>query len=411
MTIVLFLIYALLGGAAGWGLLTFTDIGLYGSIGGGAIVTALLGQIHLFATRHGREDEFDSRIGAVESASRDTSERVDVVEARTESVETTLKHELTERRDALVSEMQQLEGLIERLSKSFEQRLGHNSGGGMAMASDQEDSVLRMVKDALAQNRIDLHLQPIVSLPQRRVAFYEGLTRLRREDGSQILPAEFLDAARRAGLMGKVDNLMLWRCVQIVRRLAERDRRIGVFCNIAAASLEDQKFFPLFLDFMADNRDLSQALIFEVRGDRFETRSPMMRENMNKLAQLGFRFSIDHAADLAVDLPRLQDATVRFVKINAQTLISHLRDPAGTRPLSNVAHQLSGHDVAGVFSQYGVTLIAEKVEDEATVLEILEYGVPFGQGHVFGAPRPIKTSLMEETAPSAEFVRRISAVG
>ena len=58
-----------------------------------------------------------------------------------------------------------------------------------------------------------------------------------------------------------------------------------------------------------------------------------------------------------------------------------------------------------------MTLIAEKVEDEASVLEILEYEIPYGQGHVFGAPRPIKSSLMEETAPSPDFVRRIGAFG
>jgi len=43
-------------------------------------------------------------------------------------------------------------------------------------------------------------------------------------------------------------------------------------------------------------------------------------------------------------------------------------------------------------------------------VEILEYDIPYGQGHVFGAPRPIKSSLMEETQPPVEFIRRIGAV-
>lgn len=409
MTILLFLIYAALGGAAGWGLFTYTTIGLPVSVAGGAIITALLGQIHLLATRGGKQTEIEDRLSAVERAQRDSSERVGVVEARTEAVEATLKHELTERRDALVSEMRQLEGLIERLSKSFEARLSSDVAANHV--APQEDAVLRAVKVALQDGRVDLHLQPIVSLPQRRVAFYEGFTRLRRPDGSLILPAEFLDAARRAGLMGVIDNMTLFRCVQIVRRLAERDRRVGVFCNIAAASLEDDQFFPLFLEHMAENKDLCGSLIFEIRADRFETRSRKMRENMDKLTGLGFRFSIDHAADLAIDLPRLQDAGVRFVKMNGGVLIDHLRDPAGTRPLSSVNRRLNGEDVSAVFSRYGVTLIAEKIEDEASVLEVLEYDIPYGQGHVFGAPRPIKSSLMEETAPSAEFVRRIGMFG
>ena len=56
-------------------------------------------------------------------------------------------------------------------------------------------------------------------------------------------------------------------------------------------------------------------------------------------------------------------------------------------------------------------MIAEKIEDEASVVEILEYDIPYGQGHVFGAPRPIKSSLMEATAPPQELVQRLSNFG
>ena len=125
-----------------------------------------------------------------------------------------------------------------------------------------------------------------------------------------------------------------------------------------------------------------------MRADRFETRSREMRENMDKLAAMGFRFSLDHAEDLALDLPRLQDAGVRFVKVDAQSLVRHLRDPDGTRPESAVMARIAGEDVSAVFSRYGVTLIAEKMEDEAAVIEVLEYDIPYGQGHVFGSPRP-----------------------
>jgi cyclic-di-GMP phosphodiesterase TipF (flagellum assembly factor) len=243
------------------------------------------------------------------------------------------------------------------------------------------------------------------------VAFYEGFTRLRRPDGSLILPADFLDAARRANLMGTIDNFTLFRCVQIVRRLAERDRRVGVFCNIAAASLEDPSLFPLFLDFMTENRDLSGAVIFELRADKFESRSPIMRANMEKLAALGFRFSIDHASSLALDLPRLQSAGVRFVKMNGSQLIEQLRDPQGDRPTSNINRRIEGGEVSAVLSRYAITLIAEKIEDEASVVEILEYEIPYGQGHVFGAPRPIKASLMEDTQPPKALLDRLSNFG
>lgn len=409
MTFFLFLLYMALGAGAGYASWSVLELGLPVSIGAGVVTAAILGQIHVLISNGNSRREIDERMRAVEKDARDTERRMDVIEARTEAVEETVKHELTERRDALVTEMKQLESLIDRLSRSFEAKLSANATS--QIVAPQEDAILRDVRDALKDGRVDLHLQPIVSLPQRRVSFYEGFTRLRRPDGSLILPAEFLDAARRASLMGQIDNFTLFRCVQIVRRLAERDRRVGVFCNIAASSLEDSTFFPFFLEFMTENRDLSGAVIFEIRADRFETRSRVMRDNMDKLTALGFRFSIDHAPDLGLDLPRLQSAGVRFVKMNGHNLIDQLRDPAGPRPVSSINRRVDGEEVSAVFSRYGITMVAEKMEDEASVVEILEYDIPYGQGHVFGAPRPIKASLMEETAPPRDVVQRLTNFG
>jgi cyclic-di-GMP phosphodiesterase TipF (flagellum assembly factor) len=41
----------------------------------------------------------------------------------------------------------------------------------------------------LEDNRIELHLQPIVALPQRKTVYYEGFTRLRDPSGAVILPS------------------------------------------------------------------------------------------------------------------------------------------------------------------------------------------------------------------------------
>lgn len=408
MIFLFLLLYIVLGTAGAAVAHIYGSVDLTISAIGGAVGTLFLAQIHLFVRKKPQVDPvLQEKVEAIEAKTIETDQKVADIEKRTDLVETTLKHELTERRDALVSEMQQLEHLIERLARTFESRLEATATATPSPVLPQENEALRQVKIALQEGRIDLHLQPVVSLPQRRVAFYEGYTRLRNTDNSLIMPSDFLESARKAQLLGAIDNMTLFRCVQIVRKLAARDRRVGVFCNIAAASLEDNTFFPQFLEFMAENRDLSGAVIFEIRADRFETRSRAMRDNMERLTALGFRFSIDHAETLNLDLPRLQDAGVRFVKISANTLLNNLRAPDGPRPISALNRRLDARDVAAVFARYGITLIADKLEDEAGVIEILEYDVPFGQGNIFGAPRPIKASLMQETTPPPEFLDRV----
>jgi cyclic-di-GMP phosphodiesterase TipF (flagellum assembly factor) len=204
--------------------------------------------------------------------------------------------------------------------------------------------------------------------------------------------------ADQAGLTSTIDNMLLFRCVQIVRKLAKQDRRIGIFCNLSPRSLSDEHFFPQFLDYMRENADLAGALVFEIGQDAYEARGALEARAMAKLADLGFRFSIDKVSRLDVDLIDLERSGVRFLKATGALLIAQFIKE-GARPRSNILREIAHRDVAAVFRRHGVDLIAERIEDEATVVEVLELDAPYAQGHLFGPPRAIKDSLMEETAP------------
>jgi cyclic-di-GMP phosphodiesterase TipF (flagellum assembly factor) len=372
----------------------------------GATSSLALIQLHMALSRLGGGD-VNKQLFEIRQEMRKLTSRVAQAEQHSTELKASFEREVTQRRETIVNEMRGLEGMIQNLSSKFEKRVQSLRAQAVDTPIDGA-SILDAVKEALRENRVDLHLQPIVNLPQRRTCFYEGFTRLRRADGKIIMPTEFLGAAERANLLGVIDNMLLFRCVQIVRRLSERDRRIGVFCNISMASLEDEHFFPPFLDFMRENRDLAHAMIFEISVRSFNTRSDIAARNMGRLKEIGFRFSLDKGDGLNFDLPELQAAGVKFVKINGERLLEELT-PGGERPISAISRDIAAEDVPAVFVRYGIDLIVEKVENEKAVIEILEFEIPYGQGHVFGAPRPIKGSLLEETAPPAEFVRRVSA--
>ena len=371
----------------------------------GATSALAMIQLHMAISRSGGGVTEKDLLG-IKQEIRKLTARVAQNEEHATELKASFEREIAQRRETLLNEMRGLEGMIQNLSKKFETRLQSVRAQPTDTPIDGA-SVLDAVKEALRENRVDLHLQAIVNLPQRRTCFYEGFTRLRRANGQIIMPAEFLGAAERANLLGVIDNMLLFRCVQIVRRLSERDRRIGVFCNISMASLEDEMFFPPFLDFMRENRDLAHAMIFELGVRQFNQRSDTAAKNMSKLKELGFRFSLDKGDGLNFDLPQLQAAGVKFVKVNVERLLEELT-PGGERPISSITRDIAAEDVPAVFVRYGIDLIAEKMETEKSVIEVLEFEIPFGQGHVFGAPRPIKGTLQDETAPPPDFVRRVS---
>jgi cyclic-di-GMP phosphodiesterase TipF (flagellum assembly factor) len=300
----------------------------------------------------------------------------------------------------IVAELQVLESLMRdfagRMSKSAAKvphaPLPSQRGPAAVYAASMGagGELLETVRASLEENRVDLYLQPIVSLPQRKLRYYEALSRLRAQDGSVIMPAQYIAVAAGAGLMSVVDNLLLFRCVQIVRRLTQKNREIGIFCNISGDTLADAEFFPQFADYMQANRDLAGQIIFEFNQDAVLKAGAVGEENLARLASLGFALSMDHVHTLALDFPRLKGLGFRYLKVRASTL---------TAGMSGAKASVAAEDFKRLLARHGLNLIAEHVEDEKTVVQLLDYAVDYAQGYLFGEPRAVREDHPRKDRP------------
>jgi len=244
-----------------------------------------------------------------------------------------------------------------------------------------QTQVLAAVRSAIEENRIDIYLQPMVTLPQRKVRFYEAVTRL-RDEKDQILAAEdFIAAAEAAGLIGRIDHMVMLRCVQVLRRLLVRNKDVGVFCNVAAATLGSTATFSQCLDFLEANRALAPSLVLEFKQETFRNLGPTEIEHLAALAQRGYRFSIDHVTDLRIEPRELADRGVRYIKVPAALLL----DPKQTS-----TSDIHPSDLSDLLGRFGIDLIAERIEGERAVVDLLDYDVRFGQGFLFAPPRPLR---------------------
>src|SRR6202021_527570 len=132
------------------------------------------------------------------------------------------------------------------------------------------------------------------------------------------------------------------------------------FCNIALGSLGDETFFPQFLEFLSANKDMAGGLIFELGQSAFNRRGSAGARNMAKLADLGFRFSLDKISDLDLDFQDLARADVKFIRISAEVLLNQLLEIDGQLALRSLK-DLAAADFADLTRRYGVEVIAEKV--------------------------------------------------
>src|SRR3954451_23445041 len=244
-----------------------------------------------------------------------------------------------------------------------------------------QTQLLATLRNAIDENRIDIFLQPMVSLPQRKVRFYEAVTRLRDERDQLVAAEEFISIAEASGLIGRIDNMVMLRCVQVLRRLMVRNKEVGVFCNVAASTLGNSTTFAQYLDFLEANRALAPSLVLEFKQSTFRNLGPAETENLAALAQRGFRFSIDHVTDLRIEPRELADRGVRFIKVPASLLLD---------PRQASASDIHPSDLSDLLGRFGIDLIAERIEGERAVIDLLDYDVRFGQGFLFAPPRPLR---------------------
>ena len=244
-----------------------------------------------------------------------------------------------------------------------------------------EAQILAVVRAAVEENRLDIYLQPMVTLPQRKVRFYEAVTRL-RDDKDEIITADhFVGIAEAAGLIGRIDHMVMLRCVQVLRRLMVRNKDVGVFCNVAAATLGNPATFAQGLDFLEANRALAPSFVLEFKQATFRALGPTETEHLAALAQRGFRFSIDHVTDLRIEPRELADRGVRFIKVPAALLLD---------PRQSSTSDIHPSDLSDLLGRFGIDLIAERIEGERAVVDLLDFDVRFGQGFLFAPPRPLR---------------------
>lgn len=372
-------------------------------IAGGALFVASI-LLHLMLTFADRERRLAAELSVMRKQTRELAQDLLATQHQTVQIRNAVD-EASRSGDARVSsvvaEVKVLQGLIEQFSHNMAAAKAMNTAGGptqgrpklvavnggLAEASApaiepqgdlDESHILEIIREALRLDRIDVYLQPIVSLPQRRKRFYECYTRIRDEAGNVIGPGQYIDIAERAGLVSAIDNMLLFRCVQLIRRSQQRNYDTAFYCNIAASTLADTQFFNDFTDFVAENPDLAPKLFFEFGQADIEAAPPESQHNLMRLADLGFRFSLDQVSHLDFNFDALAHRYFRFVKIDANRLLT---------PPEELTDDIDPRDLRTALDRAGIDMIVEKIETDDQLLELLDFDVDYGQGYLFGEPR------------------------
>lgn len=219
--------------------------------------------------------------------------------------------------------------------------------------------------------------QPIVHLGGAADACYEALLRLHDEQGGEYLPASFLPAAERAGLMGVVDQWVVRQAALQVQSEWAAGRTVRVFVNLSRATLLNAEFGAWFARLLEHVRIAPEAFVFEVPESVLMLHLPQCRAAMRELRALGCGIALDHFGGGAEAFALLQDVEVDYLKFDAaltRGLTDHRENLLRLRELANRAQALK------------VRTIVSRVQDARSVALLWQTGVDYVQGYFLQQP-------------------------
>lgn len=378
-----FAAYILAGGLVALAARTLTGAPVVLAVLIGLAVVALALLFHLVASLSGERHRMISWVAEQDRLLPELNERLMQVEENMTTMLGGMTSQQQRQVEGLAAELTLLRQTMERFSGerlSGERRLaaGQADGARPLPQGDASRDAAALLRTALKESRVDLYLQPIVRLPSRKAAYYEAFSRLRDEQGRVFAPGnalETLGADADAALVPLLDNLLLFRSINLIRRVGRRRPEVKLFCNMSTSSLTDGNFLPELADFLRQQPELTGRLVLEFAARDLARVPEAAQAYLAELAGLGFAFSVDNVTDPAtLNAAQLAALNVRFVKVDAAVLLEG--EAAQSRAL-----------LAGL-AQQGLTLIATRIETDRAVAEVLDLGVTHGQGFLFGEPRP-----------------------
>jgi diguanylate cyclase (GGDEF)-like protein len=257
--------------------------------------------------------------------------------------------------------------------------------GVVAYDPDQDEfsrSRLALAEDlrrGLKRGQLVVWYQPQVDAQDGSVRSVEALVRWKHPSQGLLAPFAFLPAARRAGLMAQLTEVVLATAVRDLAAWSGLGLDVNVAVNVAPPELLGGTLLPELGTILAREGVPANRLIIEVTEDSFLAEPEHARRVIQQLRDQDIQVSIDDYGTGFSSLAYLRDLPLQELKIDRSFIANILTDTRSWM-IVNTTNQLA-HGL-------GLRTVAEGVEDEQLRDELQAIGVDVLQGFLFARPMP-----------------------
>ena len=235
---------------------------------------------------------------------------------------------------------------------------------------------VRHIKAALAENRFRLVQMPIASLNGDGRQVFDIAVRMLDFQGKDVLPTEFLPAAKRNRLLGDIDRWVIGASVA----LAASGRADLLFVRLSGASIHDRELYPWLEERLKATRaDPAKVCLQFNEKDALKYKSELAKL-LKRIKPLGVKLAIEHFGTQPEAPALLNAMPLDYIKIDG-SLMQGLA--------SDAALQEQVREIVTAAARLNIMTVAERIEDANTMAVVFQLGVQYIQGYLINKPEEV----------------------
>ena len=258
-------------------------------------------------------------------------------------------------------------------------------------------SAIRMVADALEDNRIDAHYQPVIRLDSGEIVGVEALCRVKAEDGSIVPACDFHEATKDARVAGLITGRMVARVARDVGdwlAMGIPFQHVGI--NVSAPDFHSGGLSDLLqTEFARAAVDLKHVILEVTESVYLGQRDQPVSREIKALRDAGLKIALDDFGTGFASLTHLLTVPVDIIKIDRSFVERLSAGDVGAAVVEGILH---------IARNIGVRVVAEGVETESQAAVLRGMGCVLGQGFLYSraVDKREMTKLLLERAQDIE---------
>ena len=260
--------------------------------------------------------------------------------------------------------------------------------------------LLEELRTAIEKHQLVMYYQPQLDLRTGQIVAVESLVRWAHPRIGIVAPDHFLPFAEDAGLMGPITTLVLTDALTQCAAWRRNGHPLSVSVNISATNLLDPQFTDLVADLLHSHGVPAGDLVLEITETSVISEFDRSQRVIQELKDLGIIVSIDDFGAGFTSLAHLGSLAVKELKldiafIHRLTAIDNDHDVDLVRATIDLGHAL------------GLRIVAEGIEDQATLDLLADLGCDLGQGYFIGRPQPADQLALTARIPRSQRVANV----